>query len=117
MKQIARIVAETREGIPVARIEGEVDMSNAGSLGDRLRGLLTNRSDGLVVDLGPTTYLDSSGITLLFALAEELRRRQQELHVVVPEASPLRRVITIAGLDQAVPLHGSLDAAVLQAAA
>ena len=65
MRQLARILAETRDGIPVARLEGEVDMTNAQSLGERLRGLLTNRSVALVVDLGPTTYLDSSGITLL----------------------------------------------------
>ena len=56
-------------------------MTNAQSLGERLRGLLTNRSVALVVDLGPTTYLDSSGITLLFGLAQELRLRQQRLHL------------------------------------
>jgi anti-sigma B factor antagonist len=111
VRQIARIVAATHGAIPVARIEGEIDMSNAEPLGDELRALLTNRSEGLVVDLSPTTYLDSSGITLLFALADELERRQQRLHVVVPEASPLRRVIAIVGLDQAVPLDASVDAA------
>lgn len=111
MKQIAQIVTETHGAMPVARIEGEVDMTNVDALGARLRELLTNRSEGLVVDLGPTTYLDSSGIALLFELAEELARRQQQLHVVVPEGSPLRRVMTIIGLDQAVPLHASVDAA------
>ena len=70
MRQLARILAKTRDGIPVARLEGEVDMTNAQSLGERLRGLLTNRSVALVVDLGPTTYLDSSRITLLFGLAQ-----------------------------------------------
>jgi anti-anti-sigma factor len=111
MRQLARIVSETHEGLPVARIEGEVDMTNANSLGDRLRGLLTNRSVALIVDLGPTTYLDSSGVTLLFGLSEELRRRQQQLHVVVPESSPLGRVLTITGIDQVVPTHPTLAAA------
>jgi anti-anti-sigma factor len=116
MRQIARIDVETHGDIAVARIEGEVDMSNAQALGERLRGVLTNRSEGLIVDLGPTTYLDSSGITLVFELLEELRRRQQQLHVVVPESSPLRRVMTIVGLDQVAPLHGSVDAALQRAA-
>ena len=111
MRQFAHVVTEMHGLTPVARIEGEVDMSNARPLGDRLRGLLTNRSEGLVIDLGPTTYLDSSGITLLFALAEELRRRQQELHVVVPEGSPLRRVLTIVGFAQLVPMYTTVDAA------
>jgi anti-anti-sigma factor len=111
VREIARVDVATHGPVPVARIDGEIDMSNAEAIGERLRGLLTNRSEALVVDLGPTTYLDSSGITLLFGLGEELRRRQQELHVILPDASPLRRVIGIAGLDQAVPTHATLEAA------
>jgi anti-anti-sigma factor len=111
MKQLARIVSETYEGLPVARLEGEVDMTNAQSLAERLRALLTNRSVALVVDLEPTTYLDSSGITLLFGLSDELRLRQQQLHLVVPESSPLARVIAITGLDRAVPTHPTLERA------
>lgn len=111
MRQLARIVAETHGGVPVARLEGEVDTTNAHSLGERLRRLLTNRSTALIVDLGPTTYLDSSGITLLFGLSDELRLRQQRLHLVVPEGSPVGRVITITGLDRAVPTHPTLETA------
>ena len=116
MRQLAKVVAETHDGLPVARLEGEVDMSNAPTLADRLRGLLTNRSLGLIVDLGPTTYLDSSGITLLFALSDELGRRQQQLHLVVPDESPIGRVITITGLDRTVPTHPTLDHALAEAA-
>jgi len=115
MRQLARIVADTHGPLAVARIEGEVDMTNARSIADRLRALLTNRSVALIVDLGPTTYLDSSGITLLFGLSEELRRRQQELHVVVPDDSPIARVLGITGLDQVVPTHPTLEIALEQA--
>jgi anti-anti-sigma factor len=117
MRQLARIVAETHGDVAVAHLEGEVDMSNADAIAGRMRGLLTNRSTALVVDLIPTTYLDSSGIRLLFELADELRRRQQKLHVVVPETSPLRRVVTLTGLDSAMPTHTTLEAALEQAAA
>jgi anti-anti-sigma factor len=115
MRLLARIVTETHDGLPVARIEGEVDMTNAQSIGERLRALLTNRSVALIVDLGPTTYLDSSGITLLFGLSEELRRRQQQLHVVVPEGSPIARVLAITGIDQVVPTHKTIAAALERA--
>lgn len=116
MRQLARVVPETHDDdIVVARIEGEIDMSNAQPVGDRLRALLTNRSVALIVDLGPTTYLDSSGIALIFALSDELRRRQQELHLVVPEGSQLIRVVTITGLDRAVPTHGTLETALAEA--
>jgi anti-anti-sigma factor len=108
MRQLARIVAEPHGHVVVAQIEGEIDMSNAPAVGNRLRDLLTNRSEALVVDLGTTTYLDSSGIALLFALADELQRRQQRLHLVLPERSQLIRAIRITGLDRAVPIHETL---------
>jgi anti-anti-sigma factor len=112
MRQLARIVPEPHgDDVVVAHIEGEIDLSNAEPLANRLRDLLTNRSVALIVDLGPTTYLDSSGIALLFALLEELHRRQQQLHLVVPDGSHLRRVIGITGLDRAVPTHGTLESA------
>jgi anti-sigma B factor antagonist len=112
MRPLARIVPETHgDDIVVARIEGEVDMSNAPTIGNRLRDLLTNRSVGLIVDLGPTTHLDSSGIALLFGLLDELRRRQQQLHVVVPAGSQLNRVLTITGFDRAAPVHATVESA------
>jgi anti-anti-sigma factor len=112
MRQLAQVVSEAHgDEVVVARIEGEVDMSNAQAIGRRLRDLLTNGSTALVVDLGPTTHLDSSGIALLFALFDELRRHQQELHLVVPDGSQLVRVLQITGLDRAVPTHATLEAA------
>jgi anti-anti-sigma factor len=112
MRQLARIVPETHgDDVVVARIEGEIDLSNAQPIGNRLRELLTNRSVALIVDLGPTTYLDSSGIALIFGLFDELRRRQQVLHLVVPEGSQLTRVLGITGVDRAVPTHTTLAGA------
>jgi anti-sigma B factor antagonist len=116
MRQLARIVPEPHgDDVVVARIEGEIDMSNAQPIGNRLRDLLTNRSVALIVDLGPTSYLDSSGIALMFALVDELRRRQQQLKLVVPEGSQLLRVVTITGLDRAVPTYETLESALADA--
>ena len=42
---------------------------------------------------------------------DELRRRQQQLHVVVPESSHLVRVLTITGVDRAVPMHATVESA------
>jgi anti-anti-sigma factor len=111
VRQLARIESETHDDVAVARLEGEVDMSNASRVGDHLRDLMSNRSVALIVDLEPTTYLDSSGITLLFGLGDELRRRQQQLHLVVPDGSPIGRMITITGLDRAVRTHATLKGA------
>ena len=56
-------------------------------------------------------YLDSSGVRLLFRLAERVRAGGRELRVVVPRDGYLRRVLAVAGLDQTIPLDGSVDQA------
>ena len=108
MSTLARLEDEWHDEIPVARLQGEVDASNVKEMGDRLRSLLSNRSVALVIDLSATTYLDSAGINMLFALAEELRGRQQRLALVVGNGSPIARMITLTGLDQTVPVTGAL---------
>jgi anti-sigma B factor antagonist len=108
---LARLEDEWHDEVPVARVQGEVDASNVKEIGDRMRSLLSNRSVAMVIDLSATTYLDSAGINLLFALGEEMRGRQQRLAVVVADASPIARMISLTGLDQALPVHPTLPAA------
>jgi anti-anti-sigma factor len=115
MTPIARVLEEHEDDVAIAIVEGEIDASNSAEIGRRLRALLTNRSMALVVDLTPTTYLDSAGINLLFELGAELRERQQQLHVVVPPAAPIARAIAITGLDSAVPTHATREAALARA--
>jgi anti-sigma B factor antagonist len=105
---LARLEDEWHDEIPVARLHGEVDASNVKEMGDRLRSLLSNRSMALVIDLSATTYLDSAGINMLFALGEELRGRQQRLALVIGDGSPIGRMITLTGLDQTIPVRPTL---------
>ena len=111
MSTLASIEDEWHDEVPVARLQGEIDASNVKEIGDRLRGLLTNRSLAMVVDLSATTYLDSAGINLLFILGEEMRGRQQRLALVVAERAPIARMVTLTGLDQAVGVHPTLSEA------
>jgi anti-anti-sigma factor len=108
---LARFHGEWHGETPVARLEGEIDLSNVGEMATSLRGLVTNQERALVVDLSPTTYLDSAGINLLYALAEELSARQLALHLVLPAGSPIARTVSITALDRALPTHPTLDEA------
>jgi anti-sigma B factor antagonist len=108
MSTLAHIDDEWHDEVPVARLHGEVDASNVKEVGDRLRSLLSNRSVAMVIDLSSTTYLDSAGINLLFVIGEEMRGRQQRLELVVGDGSPIARMVTLTGLDQAVGVHPTL---------
>ncbi|MEA2439945.1 MAG: hypothetical protein QOH76_1369 [Thermoleophilaceae bacterium] len=100
------------DDVVIARVTGEIDLSNASDVGEALAGAVPNTALGLVIDLTATSYLDSSGVHLLFDLAERLQRRQQQLQVVVPEGAPVRRVLRIVELDETVPLTATVDEAV-----
>jgi anti-sigma B factor antagonist len=105
---LARLEDEWHDEVPVARLHGEIDASNAKEIGDRLRALLSNRSVAMIVDLSQTTYLDSAGINLLFSLGEEMSARQQRLALVVADGSPISRMIELTGLNQAIPVCAAL---------
>jgi anti-anti-sigma factor len=103
MSSLARVVEEGHDRVAVAAVEGEIDASNVVDVAERVQGMLTNRSDALVVDLTSTTYLDSAGIDMLFRLGAKLEQRQQELRLVIAPSSPIARMLSITGLDTTIP--------------
>jgi anti-anti-sigma factor len=107
----AEIAVERRGAVLVARLSGEVDMTNSSYVGEELTRSVPNDAVALVVDLSETRYLDSAAIELLFDLARRLRRRRQTLRLVLPPASPLKRVLELTEIASATPVHDSLDAA------
>lgn len=102
------------DDVVVARLTGEIDLSNAAQVGEDLTAAIPNSALGLVIDLTATDYLDSSGVHLVFDLADRLRQRQQQLRVVVPEGAPIRRVLRIVELGGTVPVVATVDEAAAQ---
>jgi anti-anti-sigma factor len=94
----------------LARLKGEVDLSNARSVEEQLLAAVPNTASGLVLDLSPTHHLDSSGVRVIFELAERLDNRRQKLEIVVPDDSPIRRVLRLTGIHRVVPMFASVDA-------
>jgi anti-anti-sigma factor len=115
MSWLARILEDRDGDVAIAAIEGEIDSSNAGEIADRLHAMMTNRSEALVVDLERTTYIDSAGINMLFALGTELHQRQQQLHLVVATTSPIARMLAITGLDATIATHATRRAGIAAA--
>ena len=95
----------------VARLAGEVDLSNASSVKDRLLHAVPNSAAALVLDLSETAYVDSSGVRLIFELAERLRSRGQKLELVVPDDSRIKRVLLLTEVQQVVSISSSVEGA------
>jgi anti-anti-sigma factor len=107
----AELVLEDRDGSVVARLGGEVDMSNAAYVREQLLASMSNEALLLVLDISGCRYLDSAGIEVLFDMSRRLARRRQELRIVMPPTSPLRRVIELTEVHTAAPVFESLEEA------
>jgi anti-anti-sigma factor len=59
---------------------------------------------GLVLDLADVRYVDSGGVRVFFELAAQLGSSGRRVALVVPETSPVRRLIKITRLEEAVLL-------------
>ena len=81
-------------------VAGEIDMSNAGVFAESIAQARAKAEQGegcLVVDLRAVEYLDTAGLTTLFANAPGI-----EL-ITSPQLAP---VLTISGLCDLVTVHG-----------
>jgi anti-anti-sigma factor len=109
MNPLAVVKVDERGPVLVARVQGEVDLSNVDEIRSLLVGAVTHEVECLILDLTPTTYLDSTGVRLLFELAERLQGRRQQLRLVVDDGTLVRRVVVLTQLDQRVPLDASVE--------
>lgn len=101
-----------RDGVSVAQVSGEIDIVNASDVSGQLFGVVSNDAPGLVVDLSGVTYMDSRGVHLLFELANRLRMRDQQLHLIVPEQALIRRVLVLTHVQSVVPLYETVESAI-----
>jgi anti-anti-sigma factor len=108
---LAEVTMHPHGAVVVARIEGEVDLSNVEDVRIALVDAVEHDTECLVLDLTGTSYLDSTGVRLLFELAERLQGRRQELRLVVDDGALVHRVIVLTQLNQRVPLDETVAAA------
>ncbi len=107
----AKVELDHLNSVGIARLSGDVDITQAGMLREQLLGAVRNDDVGLVVDLTDASYLDSVGVSVLFELAERLEDRQIRFGVVVPQGGLVERVLTIVDLDSVAEVHSELNAA------
>jgi anti-anti-sigma factor len=117
-EDLVEVQIEERRGadVVVARLTGELDISGAESTGQRIAEAVPSSARGVVVDMSELEFIDSSGISMLFALARRVGSRRQELRVVAPAGKPVARVLDIVEFDKAAPVHADVDSAVAEIA-
>jgi anti-anti-sigma factor len=104
VNDLAHVDAALHDELCLVRVRGEIDLSNASDVGDAVAAAVPGAAARVVVDLSGTTYLDSTGIAMIFHLSERLGHQRQPLRVVVPPTSVIRRVVDITDLGAVIPV-------------
>lgn len=95
-------------GYTVVAVSGDLDVLTAPQLRDRLIEIVERGDRQLLVDLRPTTFVDSSGLSALVTGVKRLRSLGGDIGLVCPPGN-VRRLIEISALDQVFILHDDLD--------
>lgn len=113
MSDLAKLdISDRGDGIIVARIAGDLDLSNLHSVHTALLDTLPNEAFGLVADLSAVHFLDSSGVETLFRLQTSLGVRQQRFAVAIPPQATIRRALELSGAQGELTLCASVDEAI-----
>jgi anti-sigma B factor antagonist len=111
VNDLARVEISRRNDVHIAAIFGEVDIANVEDVGIAITDSLDHGETRHLVDLTGTTFMDSAAIRLLFTLANLFRTRRQQLHIVVPEGSPVARVLTLTAVPEVIPTFSDIESA------
>jgi anti-sigma B factor antagonist len=98
----------TADGRQALTVRGELDIATAPQLAAAVDAILSTKPRGLIVDLSPTTFLDSSGARTLVQISRSASDRGIALHVVAPPTNgPVRLTVDLLELHTVVPIVGS----------
>jgi anti-anti-sigma factor len=100
------------DGVWVVQVVGEVDMSHEEELRAELRNAVESKARGVVVDLTECEFIDSTGIRALLLSREAQHPEDGAVRLAVAASSEqILRVLSVMGIDQAIPIRPSVDEA------
>jgi anti-sigma B factor antagonist len=92
----------------------DIDITNADQIRHALRAAASLGPSVLIIDMSATTFCDSSGVQAIIDAYNQVEARNQgaathtQLRLV---ATAVRRIITLIGVDQLIPVYPTLEAA------
>ena len=101
---------ETRhdDGWTVLATVGELDLYTAPRLRDEVLATVERGEHRIAIDLNGVGFIDSTGLGILVACLKRVREQGGALVLISPETSPLRRLLSLTGLEQVLPTYAAL---------
>jgi anti-anti-sigma factor len=98
------------DGVLVLSVHGELDLVTAPVLEEAVTTALAGSPPRLVLDLSPTTFLDSSGARQVARAARQAGREGSAMQVICPKDNrTVRLVIDMLELRTLVPVLDNAD--------
>ena len=97
----------------VVAVRGQIDVSTAHHLRDRLTGFVDAGERHLIVDLDGVDFLDSTGLGVLVGGLKRVRESDGSLELVCNQER-LLKIFRITGLDKIFVVHASVEAALFR---
>jgi anti-anti-sigma factor len=94
----------------VVTLPAEIDIANAGRVGEELSSAIARGAGIVIADMTGTRFCDSSGISMLVQAHRQAAANQAELRLVVL-ATAVLRALKLVRIDFLLPIYPSLDAA------
>ena len=107
------LVLSTRQvdDLAIVSVGGEVDLDTAGQLGDHALDAVREVSPHVVLDLADVTFMDSTGLKVLLSIQRRADLAGGSFAVAGP-ARPVRKILTLTGLDQTFAIHDTVEEAI-----
>ena len=106
----ATVDVTARGGVCIAALHGDVDLVATSTI--RSEALATiGASDTLVLDLSAVTFLDSTGLRLIFSTRRRLARRGRRLAVVLPRDEKVREIFAMIDASEVLEVYDSVEQA------
>ncbi|MBG83731.1 MAG: hypothetical protein CMJ40_04190 [Phycisphaerae bacterium] len=106
--QAMNVTIERKQGMVIARPEGDIDLASSPSLRAQLREIVGEADDAIVVDLEAFPYMDSSGVATLVELLQSCRQKGLDL-TLCRLGERVLSVFQIARLDGVFKIAGSIE--------
>ena len=104
------VVPGHRGELAILTVQGSMDVLTAPALSEAVDEVLTNQPRGLIIDLTSADFLSSAGMTVLIAAHEAIA--PYGWFGVVADGPSTARPMRLVGLDQAMTIYATLEAAV-----
>jgi anti-anti-sigma factor len=108
MNELGRVEARDLGAARLICVSGEIDLSNAPDVLERIGLAIPPEAHVVVLDLSDTAYLDSAGVAMIFRLAERLSNCRQRLRLVVPREAAIRAVVDLTAMRRVMAVDDAV---------